>query len=302
MAGTNVIAGAEPVEWVEESTFATAESNSAAYNWFGIGTSWSVDQGVESESITYLPEYGSSNKLEKRVNVKLREMWEGEVTYHPQGGFNMLQYWTGADGGTSDEVPTIQIGEVNESASPEEFRRFLGGMGEEVTISVEEDGVAEISGSFIFADETGWSTTDYVDTTAGGSHASEDTTIPLSYDDLSNVQWGGTDMQGAVEGIELTISNDIAEVRDPNESRGTQLTSLIPVDREITVDVTFTYENFDVLSDVRSYTKQDLTFDLGSTSFTVGDVAFPSAPYEFSPDDLVSDSLSSDPASSISWA
>lgn len=297
MAGDTVIQGAQPVEWVEETTFATDEAD-AAWNWFGIGTSWSVDQGIEEESITYLPEYGASNKLEKRVNVKLRELYNGEITYNPQN-FDLLQYFTGASGGTGDDPSTLQIGEVNESLSTTEHRRLKGGIGEEVTLSVEEDGVAEISGSFIFADANDWSTSEYI---GGGSHATEDTSEPLSFDDLSNVQWGGTDMDGAVESVELSISNDIAEVRDSNQSRGTQIAALIPVDREITVDISLTYDSFDMLSDIRSYNAKDLTFDLGTTTFTVSNVKFPEQPYEFTADDLVSDTVSSAPATDISWS
>lgn len=296
MAGDNVIAGAQPVEWIEESSFATGETD-GAYNWFGIGASWSVDQGVESESITYLPEVGASNKLEKRTNVKLREMYSGEITYHPQN-FDMLQYFTGQDGGTSDDVSSIQVGEVNEGVDPTEYRRLLGGIGEEVTISVEEDGVAEVNGSFIFSDAEDWTDTDYID---AGSHAAENSTEPWAYKDLSNVTYGGSPMNGAIESIELTISNEIAEVRDPDAARETQITALVPVDREITVDVEFTYDSFDVLQDVRNYTAGDFVFQLGNTEFTVGGVKFPEAPYEFTADDLVSDSLSSDPASSITW-
>lgn len=396
MAGENVVLGSQPIEYLEETAFATDEDN-GSYNWFGIVDSWSAEQGVETESITYLPEYAASNKLEKRVNVKLREMYSADVTYNPQTGFDFLKYFTGSIGGTSDDVPSLQVGEINESLDPTEFRRLKGGVGEEVTVSVEEDGVAEVEGSFIFAGAEDWSANDYVndsgitaltsavtpatnevsvqtssvdtgevvlydgsdneldrvpanstayedsDSVGGtdvvsvrltntgsnfssetitvnndtggsgateetatvdgsGSHATEDTTEPLSYDDLSNVQWGGQDMDGMVESVELTISNEIAEVRDPNVDRGTQLASLIPVDREITVDVSFTYDSFDVLQDVRSYNKKDFTFDLGTTSFTVTDVQFPEAPYEYTADDLVSDSLSSDPASSITWS
>jgi len=395
MAGQNVVLGSQPVEYVEESNFATEEGD-ATYSWFGIIDSWSAEQGVESESITYLPEYNATNKLEKRVNVKLREMYSADITYHPQTGFDFLKFFTGSVGGTSDDVPSLQAGEINESVDPTEFRRLLGGVGEEVTISVEEDGVAEVEGSFIFADANDWSENDYVfdsgitalsnpvtpassevsvqttsvdtgqvvlydgsdneldrvdasssgyidstqvsgtdvvsvrlvntdstyssetisvnsdtggsgtdetaDVSASGGHASEDTTEPLSYDDLANVKWGGQDMDGMIESVELTISNEIAEVRDPNVDRGTQLAALIPVDREITIDVSFTYENFDVLQDVRSYTAKDFEFDLGNTTFTVTDVQFPEAPYEYTADDLVSDSLTSDPASSITWS
>lgn len=387
------VKGAQPVEYVEETTYATPEDD-ASYNWFGITTSWDAEQGVESESITYLPEYGADNKLEKNVNVKLREMYEADVSYHPQGTFDMLKYFTGSAGGTSDSVTPIQVGEINESAG--EYRRLLGGVGEEFTLSVEEDGVAEIEGSFTFGEANDWTLNDYVndsgitalsssvspetdssvgvktesvttgevvlydtsdnelarvdastsytaadvsgttvvsvrlvntdtnyssetitvdgetdgsgtssgtaDVTASGDHAAEDTTEPWSYDDLGSVTYGGTSLDGAVESVELTVSNELAVVRDANSSLSTQIAAIVPVDREITVDVEFTYNNFDILNDVRSYTPKTFEFTLGNTTFTIDGVQFPEAPYEFSADDLVSDSLSSDRASSLTWA
>ncbi len=298
MAGdANVIVGAQPVEYAEEIDFATELAEDTEYEWFGISTSWSAEQGVESESITYLPEFGAENKLEKNVNVKLREMYEGDITYHPQTDFDFLQYWTGEVGGTNDDVPTIQVGEIDETN--DEYRRLLGGVGEEFTLSVEEDGVAEIDGSFMFADATDWESEDYVG--EDGSHAEEDTTEPWSFDDLGEVLYGGEEMDGSIESVEVTVSNDIAEVRDPNVDRGTQLSALVPVDREINVDVEFTYENFDILEEVRAYEPKDFEFTLGDTTFTIEGVQFPEVPYEFTPDDLISDSLSSDRASSITW-
>lgn len=296
MAGQTIIQGAQPVEYLEESSFATPETD-GSWKWLGIGTEWSVDLGVESESITYLPEYGANNKLEKRMNVKHREMWEGEVTYHPQG-FDLLKYFTGADGGTSDDPPSIQFGEVNESLSTEEFRRMYGGMGEDFTLSVGEDETAEVTGSFIFTDAEDWGTSDYV---GAGTHASEDTTEPFKYDDLNTVTYGGSPIGDAVESLELSISQDVAVVRDPRSTNSTLIDALIPVDREITVSMELTYSSFDMQSEVRSYNAKDLVFDLGGYSFTVGGVQFPESPYAFTADDLVSDSIESDPASSITW-
>lgn len=300
MAGDNIIQGSQPVEWVQETTFATANDGTDVHNWFGIGTSWSVDQGVETESIRYLPEYGSSDKLEKRVNIDHREMWEGEISYHPQN-FTLLQYFTGATGGTSDSLSSIQVGEVNEEGT-DEFRRILGGVGEEVTLSVDEDGTWEVSGSFIFADAEAWSTTDYIDSVNGGAHASEDTSDPFAYKDLANITYGGASFTDAVESMEITISNDLAIVRDPDASTSTLISAIVPVSREITVDITFSYASFDMMSEVRSYTAKDLSFDIGSTTFTITGVQFPEAPYEFTAEDLISDSVSSDPAAGISWA
>lgn len=302
MAGDQVIRGASPVEYIEEDEFAVEDDGTSSWNWFGLGTSWSVTQGVESENISYLPEYGSSNKLSKRVNIKHSEMWEGEVTYHPQDDFEFLKFFSGEDGGVTDDPPTIQVGEVNEDADPETFRNMLGGMGEEVTVSVDEDGTFEVSGSFIFADGNDWSEDDYVDDSSDGSHADEDTTEPFAYKDLDNVEYGDSDLSGSIESLEFSISNDVSVVKDPSVDRESLIAALVPTDREITASVTLTYENYDLAQEIRSYEAKDLAFDIGSTTFTISDVKFPELNYEFTPDDLVSDSIDSDPATDISWS
>lgn len=296
MVGDSVIKGSQPVEYVEESSFATEEPDTASYNWIGIGTSWNPTQGVNQETLDYLPEFGASNKLSKKMNVKHSEMWESDLTYHPQN-WNLLQYFTGADGATSDSLSSIQFGHIDEDN--DEFQRFLGGVGEEVTVSVDEDGTFEVDGSFIFADGTDWTSTDYVG--VDGSHASEDTTEPMKYADLANVQYGGESLDGAIESLEFSVSNDIAVVKDPDAGRESLIASLVPVDREITVDLTLTYNNMNMASDVRSYTPKDLTFDIDGTTFTITDVQFPEFPFELTPTDLISDSVTSDPCGDITW-
>lgn len=298
MPGQPTIAGAQPAEWIAETDYATQEDGD--YNWFGIVTSFDSQDEVETESATYLPEFGAANKLDKNINIKQSEIWEASVTYHPQN-FEMLQYFTGEQGGTSDDVTPIQIGVVNESADPSTFRSLLGGVGEEITVSVDENSTAEIDASYQFADATDFTGTDYVDT---GSHAVEDTTEPFAYKDLGNVTYGGTDIDGAVEGIEFTISNELVVVRDPSLSttRDSLVYAIVVVDREITVDLTLTYESFDLAQDVRAYQAQDLVFDIGDTTFTITGVQFPEFPYELTPDDLIGDTVSSDRASGITWA
>lgn len=298
MVGDSVVRGAQPVEWTTESTFATAESDSATYNWFGLGTSWNPTQGVNQETIDYLPEFGAANKLSKKMNVKHSEMWEADLTYHPQD-FNLLQYFTGTTGGTSDTLSSIQVGHIDEDNS--EFQRFLGGVGEEITFSVDEDGSFEADASFMFADGTDWSGTDYVSTANGGAHAAEDTSEPFKYSDVANVTYGGAALDGALESLEFTVSNDLAIVKDPSSGNSSLITSIVPVDREITVDLTLTYENMNLASTVRSYTPQDLVFDVDATTFTIHDVQFPEFPFEFTATDLISDSISSDPAADITW-
>lgn len=297
MPGETIVQGAQPVEYVEEATFGQPETETA-WNWFGLVTSHDVTQEVEAETVTYLPPTGVANKLEQKKNVKVSEAYSGDLTYHPQGGFNVLQLFTGADGTTSSEIPSWQIGEQNEEQG--EYRRILGVVGEDWELSVSEDSIAEVSTSWMAADAEDWSTTDY--TGAGGTHATENTAEPLTYDDLTSVQLGGAELNDAVEELTLSISNDLEVVKDFNSDFGTHVHAIEITDREVTVELTLTYADFNLAQTVRSYTPQDLTFTFGGYNFTVPDVQFPEFPYEMSPEDLVGDSVGSDPATGVTWA
>lgn len=301
MVGDSVIQGAQPVEYIEETSFASPVAD-GTYKWFGAVTAWSATQGVESQTISYLPDEGASNKLEKKNNVKVAEMWEGELTYHPQD-LNMLQYFTGSDGGTSDTLTSLQIGEIDESNG--QYRRMLGAVGEEFTMTFAQDEVAEFEASFVIGDGEDWTSTDYIGST--GSHAPENTAEPMKYGDLSNIQLDGAAIGGAVEEMEIEISNDLATVKDPDSSLGSYITALVPTTREVTVSLTLTYQDFSMAQKVRNYNDHTLTFDVddasGTThSFTIDGVNFPEFPYEFGPEDLVTDDLESDPCNSITWS
>lgn len=300
MPGVNTVQGSQPVEYVEETDFATEEPD-AAYNWFGLVTSHSVTQGVESENVRYLPADGANDKLETVQNVKVSEAYSAEMTWSLQT-LDELSYFTGTTGDTSDDIDSIQIGEQNEDSG--EFRRLLGCVGEELTLTIEEDGVVEVTASFVAADATNWSETDYVDT--AGSHASANTSEPSTYDDLSSVQLGGSGLGDSIESLTLTISNNLTTVKDPDAGRDTQIAAIVPTSREISVELALTYDDMSMADTVRSYTAENLTFDLdttsGTNSFTVNDVQFPEMPYEFAPDDLVGDTVTSDPATGVLWS
>lgn len=295
-ASGSIIKGAQPIEYVEETTFATAETD-ATYEWIGAVTQYSGAQEVVAETANYLPSSGASNKLEQSQNQKVSEAWGAEMTYHPQD-VDFFQYITGAVDGLSDDVTPIQIGEQNEDSG--EYRRILGCVAESFELTIQEDSLAEISASFLAADAEDWSETDYVET---GSHATEDTSDILTYDDLGNVTLGGSALDDYISGLTLSIEIDLVVVKDPDSTRASHIEAIVPVDREVTVSLEITYDDMSMASDVRSYTAQDLAFDFpSSTSWTVSDVQFPEFPYEFGPDDLVGDSLESDRCSNLTYA
>lgn len=296
MPGDTVVQGAQPVEYVEETSFATAETD-GAYNWIGLVTAHSVTQSVEAANVRYLPADSSTDKLETVKNVKVSEVWENELTYHPQTVAGLLNYFTGAAGDTGDSLTSIQIGEQNENS--DEYRRLLGAVGEEWSMTISEDSPVEVSASFLAADGEDWGATDYV---GKGSHAAENSADPVTYDDLANVQLGGAAVADHVEELVLTVSNDLTVVKDPDAARNSQIAAIVPTSREITAELSLTYDDMTMAQTVRSYTAQNLTFDVGAVSFTVNDVKFPEFPYEMGPEDLVGDSVSSDPATGLTWA
>lgn len=298
MAGEEYFQGAQPIEYVEETNFATSEDD-ASWNWIGLITGFSVNEMVEEEIVGYLPDGDTGLDLQTFTAEKVSELHDAEVTYHPQDD-TFYQYFTGSDGGTAPDPTSLQFGMQDTQSG--EFRRLAGAVGEELSIEISEDSVAEVTGSFIVADVIDDSTTDYVGT---GTHSSESTDAPLTYDDLGSIQWGGAALDEAIESLSITVSNDLTVVKDPDATTSSHVSAIVPVDREITVELSVTYDDFSMMRDVRSFLQQDLTFDWPvdtPVSWTINGIAFPEAPYEFAPDDLIADSLSSTPASDISWA
>lgn len=298
MPGTKeLMQGAQPVEFTIEDEFADPVADNVDWDWIGAVTSFDVNEQKEVEEVRYLPDDATGLDLQTLRNVPVSEAFELEATFHPQNN-DFLQHFTGAVGDTDPSLDSLQFG--MQDRENDEYRRALGGVGEEITVAINEDSVVENTASFPFADVNDDGTDDYVGTE--GSHATEDPSELLTYDDLGNVEWGGEPINDAISSLEISISNDLEIVKDIDSELDSHIVAIVPTSREITVDIEITYDDWDFMRDVRSYTPEDLTFDLDGDSFTIEDVAFPEAPYEFSPEDLVADSLTSDAASGITWA
>lgn len=301
MAGISVLQGAQPVEYVEETTFNTEEAD-ASWNWIGLVQSFSPSIMIEEEMISYLPDGATGLNLEQWTAEKVSEMHEVDISYVPQPGkeFEFLQYFTGAAGGTSASLTPLQLGYTDKDNG--EYQRLFGCVGEEWSMTISEDSVAEVDCSFVCASTEDPQTTDYVGT---GSHSTEDTSGALTYDDLSNITWGGSSLNHAIESLTLTVSNDLEVVKDPDQGDAdSHVAAIVPVNREITVELTLTYQDLSMAQEVRSFNLKDFSFDVATTNtttFTVNDQAFPEFPFEFGPEDLVSDSVESVPGSGLTY-
>lgn len=298
MAGETFVQGAQPVEYAEEADFGVPVADDTTWNWIGYVTSVDVSVMAEEEIVGYLPAGDDGFNLERFVAEKASEMYEVDITYHPQD-LDFFQYFTGMDGGTSPEITPIQLG--LQDNNNDEFSQITGLVGEEISLSIEEDSAAEVSCSFIGADATDWVSEDYVGTE--GEHSSEDPSDMLVYDDLSNVTWGGTSLDHAIESLDLTISNDLEIIKDPDSQLGSHIEAIVPTNREITTELSITYSDMQMANDVRDFTRQDLAFEFGPNdeNWTVGNQAFPEFPFEFGPEDMIADSISSIPADSLTY-
>lgn len=300
MVGDTYIQGSQPVEYVEETAFATAETD-PSMNWPGLVTSFNPTVVVEDQVVKYLPDHSSAVDLQTLTVEKVSEMHTIDMTYHPQD-LTLFQYFMGGSGSLGSDLTSIEIGQADYTASSTEYQAWLGVVGEELTLTIDQDSVAEVQCSFLATDVDGdWDTNDYI---GKGSHASEDTTAPLSYDDLGSVQWGGSALGDAIETLTLTISNDLTVVKDPDATNNAHISGIVADDREITVELALTYDDMSIADTVRSFQKQDLTFDFGpsSESWTVTDAAFPELPYEMTPEDLIGDSVTSEPVPDLAYA
>ena len=296
VGSTTTIQGAQPVEYVEESTFAQAPTD-PSMSWVGLVTEAAVTVTPVEEVVRYLPDNDDAVDLQTLTAEKVSEMYNVELTYHPQDEA-FYPYFLGGDGTLESDLTSVAMG--FQDTNNGEYQQLLGCVGEELEITIEEDSIAEVSASFLAASSDGdWDSTDYV---ASGSHATENTAEPYSYDDLGSVQWGGSSIGDAIESLTVTVSNDLTVVKDPDSNLDSHIDSIVPTSREITTELALTYDDMSMVDDIRSFTKDDLGFNFPtSTSWTVNNVAFPEAPYTFGPEDLVGDSVSSVACDGLSY-
>jgi hypothetical protein len=113
----------------------------------------------------------------------------------------------------------------------------------------------------------------------------------------------------AINALSFKVSNKIGFVKDIANSTSTRIAGYAVNSRSITLDLDLDYlamENATPtgmsLTDVRSLTAFDFAFTLDGKTYTFGGLKFPELPYEFGPDDLLGDKVTSLPATSLTVA
>jgi hypothetical protein len=113
---------------------------------------------------------------------------------------------------------------------------------------------------------------------------------------------GFVSVEDVVKSIEISISNKLGIAKDLNATTSTRIKGIVLLTREVKLGLEMDYDDLDMLTYVRSYNELKFKFTLGTKVITLEGVRFPEMPYEFGPDDLVGDKLTSDPVTKLTIA
>lgn len=289
----SVVQASQPIEYVEESTVADPETN-PSMSWIGLVKNFSVVDGVEVVDTKTLSN-NPSNTLGHRTNIKDYDSYGVSMTYVPQD-LSFIQYVTGTEGDTSRSLTPVQFGQQNKGDG--EYRRIMGCIGEEASISIQKDSVVEVSQNFLVMETTDWDDSDYIGT---GSHATEDPSTPLKYEDLGNVSLNNTAIGDYISGITITIKNTLEVTRDVNSGLSTEITSVKPVDRAITVELDLVYDDMSVVDLLHDFDDNRLTFNLGDDVVEISNFQLAEVGQDLTRGALQGSAIPSTNASKFKW-
>lgn len=285
-----MIQGATPVEYVEETSFGELVTD-PNMQWVGYVTDYESVNQINSKRY---PKVGANNNVSTfGKNVEQEQDIDVSMTFRPQG-LDFLKYFTGTLYGIADTVIPIQFGEQADG----QYRRVYGCLGETLTMGISEDSIATADASFLSIDYTDWSTTDYV---GAGSHATENTDSPLTFDDVSDIQYGGVPFDQYVSGITLNIENSLTVFTSVDSNRPTEIISVKLDDREVTVDLDIKFADIAFSDEILNFEPKTLRFTIGGVKFILYDVQFPEFENATAPSQLMGMEISSEPASDLEW-
>ncbi|MHC1597307.1 MAG: phage tail tube protein [Methermicoccaceae archaeon] len=293
----DVVAGNNPVEYVEEATFATTPTN-PAMGWMGLVESFTPTVRSVVKDTRYMAASGD-DALEAVLQTKTGQELELAARILPQSLTFWATYVLGGTGGTADTMNSISIGHVLDSITTAAYGMYRGCVAKSAQLTFARDAPATLEISWLAADFDGYSGTDYIGT---GSHASASTDAPLLWSDLSALTWGGAVLDPYVQELVISVENQLKPVYDVGATTSTGISTILPVKRDIKVSLTLDLDDADFYDSVRNLTEQDLVATIDSTDYTIAGVAFPELAAEYKGDDAIEQTIESVPCKSIAIA
>jgi hypothetical protein len=303
------------IDYVEEATYGTTPAN-PALSWIGTVYSAKPVVKIKTDSKRFLP--SAQNTTTMAYNWRHTKVGTDiglEIGYVPQTGTfsNFLKYFVGnkgtALGGDTMTPISVALQHANLPAptgwitTQLPWHVFKGCVGTDFTFNAPEDGVIDCKGTFACQELAAPSATDPA---GSGSHPAASTAAELTIDDISACQMKYSasgalaNCTDAINALSFKISNKIGFSKDIANSTSTRIAGYALNSRTITLDLDLDYfalENATPtgmsITDVRSLTAFDFAFTLDGKTYTFKGLKFPELPYEFGPDDLLGDKVTS---------
>jgi len=285
-----VILKSGTAEYVVESTFGTFPTD-PAMQWIGLVQSLKAPLKPKYEEYRTLKNSGATNKLElegAEITGGLQPI-EIELEYLPQD-WTFLKYAISSSGGgtPTDDLASLSIGLIS---SDSKYAKLSGAKIDSVDVEIPEAGFAKVSMKLIAAHvytttNNPWSSSDYIGL---GTHATKNSNVPVSWDDVSNVTLGGAAIpNSALGGIKFSINNNLDPQYDLYSSLATKIGAIEPAKRDFKASLTVKKKTIDAIADKAvGFGANDLVITVGATTFTFANARIPEDAVELAPTDLV---------------
>ena len=259
----------------------------------------SFDIGVEEtyDETQHLGANADTSLLENVRNTKTGEELPFSAVIYPQKtqDWNLLPFIGGGAAAFSDSVDsTSWIKELNSK-----FTTFTGIMFESYKIDFSERGKVKQTISGFAGHQTAPSATDPL-TATSGTHASENTSDVLTWNDITSVKMDATDTPATVidhciGDISLGFTSDILKRYHPESSLSTKICGVHVVKRTMELSLTLTYVDQTFISLVTGPTKQNFLLSIGATpnkmTLTAKGFLWPKYIAKAEPNDLIGNTI-----------
>ena len=293
----DVVAGNNPVEYVEETTFASTPTDPTML-WMGLVESFTPTVRSVVKDTRYMAASGDE-ALEAVLTTKTGQELELAARILPQSLTFWATYALGSTSGTADTLNSISIGHVLDNITTAAYGVYRGCVVKSARLTFARDAPATLELTWLAADFDGYSGTVYI---GAGAHAAASTAAPLLWSDLTALTWGGAALDPYVQELVISVDNQLKPVYDVGASTSTGISTILPTKRDIKVSLTLDLDDADFYDSVRNLTKQSLVATIGGSTYTIAGVAFPELAAEYKGDDAIEQTLESVPCESITIA
>jgi hypothetical protein len=237
------------------------------FQWPGLNTSFGINVEKAYEEVEYTPAHGNDHTLECIRNAQVAEELPFSLNVVPQvdGNWKLLEYITGDDEGFGDAPDsTSWMKELDGK-----FSVFTGVMPTDYKCDIPGKGVAKESIGGFAGHRAAISPTDPT-VAGGGSHALEDTSRPIVWNDIVSVKMDenaspGTEIKHCLSDISFGFTSEIAVDVKPSSLLSTKICDVKVVSRKMFVSLKMAWIDQTFIDIVTTPVKQYLKLEVGAS-------------------------------------